>query len=92
MFALICTDKAGALQVRLDNRPAHLAYLEKHAADLAYAGPLLGDDEKPTGSLIILNVADKAAAEAFAAADPYAEAGLFASVEIKATKMVYPQG
>jgi|TARA_R110002072_G_scaffold124947_2_gene260586 hypothetical protein len=92
MFALICTDKPGASQIRMDNRPAHLAHLEKHAADLAFAGPLLGEDGKPTGSLIVLSVADKAAAERFAETDPYAQAGLFQSVVISATKQVYPQG
>ena len=28
-FAFLCTDKPGALQVRLDTRPEHLAYLNK---------------------------------------------------------------
>jgi uncharacterized protein YciI len=35
------------------------------------------------GSLVILDVADRAAAEAWAAGDPYAKAGLFAQVAIR---------
>ena len=34
------------------------------------------------GSLIVLNVPDMEAAKAWAAADPYAKAGLFADVQL----------
>lgn len=81
IFVAICRDRPGALQVRLDNRPAHLAYLGAHAATVKAAGALLGPDDKPVGSMLILDCADKAAADAFLAADPFAKAGLFASVE-----------
>ena len=40
------------------------------------------------GSLVILEVEDLAAAEAWAAGDPYANAGLFSSVEIRPWKKV----
>ena len=33
LFAFICKDKPGILQVRLDNRPAHVAFLEKLNAE-----------------------------------------------------------
>jgi uncharacterized protein YciI len=82
LFALICNDRPGALAVRLETRPAHLAYLEK--AGVAMAGPFLDDSGQPCGSLVIIDVEDRAAAEAWAAGDPYSEAGLFASVEIRA--------
>ena len=84
LFAFIGKDKPGNLQVRLDNRPAHVAYLEKLNADgiLKIAGPFLGDDGKPYGSLVVIEAADKAAAGAILAEDPYAKAGLFAATEI----------
>ncbi len=92
LFALVCTDKPGAVQVRSDNRPRHLRFLERHADQLVYAGPLIGEDgETPAGSLIILDVPDRTAAEAFASQDPYAEAGLFQSVSIKPTRRVFPK-
>ena len=49
LFAFIGKDKPGILQVRIDNRPAHVAYLEKLNAEgtLKIAGPFLGDDGKP---------------------------------------------
>lgn len=79
--AIIAKDKPGALNVRADNRPAHLDYLK--STDLvAQAGPLLDADGGMIGSLIILDVADMATAQEWADSDPYAKAGLFASVEL----------
>ncbi len=83
LFALICTDKPGHLQVRLDNRPAHLTWLESLGADTKAAGPFLGADGKPSGSLVIIAADDLAAAQTLSANDPYAIAGLFASVDIR---------
>ena len=92
LFSLHCVDKPEGLPIRKENRPAHLEYLEKHLDALVFAGPTLTDDgESPTGSLIIINVEDRAAAEAFAAGDPYAQAGVFESVSIQATRQVYPR-
>src|SRR3546814_2105523 len=84
-FALYCIDKAGHGAVRAENRPAHLDYLNRNLEQLMLAGPLLGDDGTTVlGSLLVIEAADRAAAEAFAAGDPYAKAGLFESVTIKA--------
>ena len=84
--ALICIDKAGALQTRLDNRSAHLAHIESSGV-VEMAGPFL-EGGAMVGSLIILDVADLAAAQAWADADPYAQAGLFQSVQIREWKKV----
>lgn len=86
LFALICTDKPGQLETRLSNRPAHLEFLDSLGGRLKAAGPFLGPDDKPCGSLVIIDANDLAAAEAIAAADPYAKAGLFSSVEIRPWK------
>ena len=42
-----------------------------------------------TGSLLVIEADDIAAARAFAAADPYAKAGLFASVDIRPWKWIF---
>lgn len=84
--ALICIDKAGALQTRLDNRAAHLAHIESSGV-VEMAGPFLQDGAM-MGSLIILDVADMAAAQDWAANDPYAQAGLFQSVTLREWKKV----
>jgi uncharacterized protein YciI len=86
LVALICLDKAGALQTRLDNRAAHLAYIEKTGV-VAMAGPFL-DNGAMVGSLVVLNVDGVEQAQAWAAGDPYAMAGLFASVDIREWKKV----
>jgi uncharacterized protein YciI len=81
LIALMAHDKEGALDVRKANREAHLAYIKDTGA-VAQAGPLLNDAGEMCGSLIILDVADMAAAQAWADGDPYAKAGLFASVTL----------
>ncbi len=86
LIALIARDKDGALQTRLDNRAAHLGYMEETGV-VAQAGPLL-DGDAMIGSLIILEVEDMAAAQAWADNDPYAKAGLFQSVDLIAWKKV----
>ncbi len=83
LFALICTDKPASLEVRLATRPQHLAYMETYQDRIVQAGALLDTDQRPCGSLLIIDVEDGAAAAGFAEADPYARAGLFESVVIR---------
>ena len=87
LIALMATDKPGALQTRKDNRDAHLAYI-KETGVVSQAGPLLDDAGEMAGSLVILDVEDMAAAERWAENDPYAKAGLFESVSLRAWKKV----
>ena len=86
LIALMAKDKAGALQVRKDNREAHLAYIDSTGV-VSQAGPLIVDGDM-AGSLVILDVFDMAAAQEWADNDPYAKAGLFASVELIEWKKV----
>ncbi len=86
LFALICTDKPDSLDLRMRVRPDHLKHLESLGSALKAAGPFTTDEGSPTGSLVIIEAADRAAAQAIADADPYAKAGLFASVDIKPWK------
>jgi uncharacterized protein YciI len=85
--ALICIDRPGALQTRLDNRPAHLAHIQQSGI-VEMAGPFLDPDGAMIGSLIILSVDSMAEAEHWAAEDPYARAGLFESVTLREWKKV----
>jgi uncharacterized protein YciI len=87
MFVLICTDKPGAIETRKSNRDAHLAYIAETGV-VAQAGPFLDAGGAMCGSLVILNVDSRAAAENWAAGDPYAKAGLFADVRIEEWKKV----
>ena len=93
-FAVHGKGKPGSEQVRIANRMAHLDYLEGHKAQVVVAGPLLSDEsETPrmVGSLLVLDLPDRNAADAFAAGDPYAKAGLFESVVIHPWRKVIPR-
>lgn len=90
-FAIICTDKPGRTALRSEVRPQHLDYLAKYKEKVFAVGPLQSDDgEAMIGSILILDFPDRAAAEAFAADDPYARAGLFESIVIRRWKKVLP--
>jgi hypothetical protein len=89
LFAITCHDRADAGTLRADTRPRHLEHLQRIADAIAIAGPVL-DGDAPKGSIIIADFADLESAEAFAAADPYAEAGLFADVTVRAFRKVFP--
>jgi uncharacterized protein YciI len=87
LFVLVCTDKPNARDLRAANRQAHLDYADDTGV-VFLGGPFLDADGNMTGSLIVLDVPDMASAEAWAAADPYAMAGLFETVTIRAWKKV----
>lgn len=85
--ALICKDKPGSLQIRLDNRSAHLDHI-KSSGVVEMAGPFLNEAGEMCGSLVVLEVETLAQGQDWAARDPYALAGLFESVQITEWKKV----
>jgi len=89
-FVIRCIDKQNHLAVRQENRPAHVEYLKSFGAKLFAAGPLLDDNEQMYGSVIILDLPDRSAAESFAGGDPYAQADLFEQVTIDRWNKVLP--
>jgi uncharacterized protein YciI len=92
LFSLVCTDRPGALDIRLATRPAHLAFLETYQDRLVHAGAMLDLDGRPCGSILIIDVEDRAAAEGFAVADPYAKAGLFEGTVIRGFRTAFKDG
>ncbi|MDZ3822212.1 MAG: YciI family protein [Pseudoxanthomonas sp.] len=97
-YLILGRDRPDSLAARLAARPAHLARLEslRDAGRLLLAGPLPATDaEDPgpagfTGSLIVAEFEDLAAARAFADADPYVAAGVYAEVEVMPFRRVLP--
>lgn len=77
--------------LRAATRADHLAYLESVIEQVVLAGPLLDDEGVPIGSMLLMDFPDRRAAVAFAADDPYARAGLFASVAVTAWRQVLPR-
>ncbi len=90
LFMAYCLDKPGALTIRMANRPDHVEYLAAHSDKLLFAGPLL-DGEAMIGSLLVLDVADRAEMDKFLTNDPYAKAGLFQSVSVHGVKKAFPK-
>ncbi len=84
-FAVICRDKPGHLQTRLDTREKHVAYLK--STPVALAGPFLENGEM-SGSLVVVEYYSLDAAKDWAANDPYAQAGLFETVTVTEWKRV----
>ncbi|CAM3186885.1 hypothetical protein SAMN04488021_12034 [Paracoccus aminovorans] len=80
LFALICRDAPGMLETRLAVREKHLGWLDRRPG-LQLAGPFI-EDGRPCGSLLIVEGESLDEVRAWAAHDPYAEAGVFGSVEI----------
>ncbi len=97
-YAIYCEDNAGSLPLRKQTRPAHLERLEALLAEgrLLLAGPMPAvDGEDPgeagfTGSLIVAEFESLEAARAWADADPYRHAGVYAQVTVKPFKKVFP--
>jgi uncharacterized protein YciI len=97
-YAIIGTDLPESLERRMAVRPAHLSRLEQLQAEgrLLLAGPFPAvDAEQPgpagfSGSLIVAEFASLAEAEQWAQADPYVDAGVYASVSVKPFRKVLP--
>jgi len=83
LFILTCTDKPGALDLRMATREAHLAFLRERMSIIKVGGPLLDDAGGMIGSMLVIEADSAAEAEAFAAADPYRLAGLFERVSVQ---------
>ena len=98
LYAIIGEDVPGSLQQRLAARPAHLERLRtlQDEGRLIVAGPCPAIDSPDpgpagfTGSLIVAEFASLDAAQAWADADPYVAAGVYARVTVKPFRKVFP--
>lgn len=86
-------DKPGTLDLRAATRDAHLGFLAANRHLLLACGAKLDDDGNPAGGgLYVVALESRAEAEAFIAADPFAQAGLFARVVITRWRKGYVDG
>ena len=77
-FVIHCHDRPDGGALRAPLRDAHHAYFDDHRSIIVTRGPLLDDDgAKRIGNVLILDVADKAEADAFWAGEPFNRAGLY---------------
>jgi len=83
LYIIYQEDVADSAALRAVHKAAHFAYLEAHRDILVLGGALLADEDATrTGSVLIINVPDRAAAERFSANEPLRSAGVFKSVRI----------
>jgi len=98
LYAIMAEDVADSLDRRQRARPDHLTRLEalRDEGRIVLAGPHPAvDSEDPgpagfTGSLIVAEFDSLEEAEAWADADPYVAAGVYARVRVKPFKKVLP--
>jgi uncharacterized protein YciI len=92
LFAFHLVDRADAGELRARVRPEHKAYLAQVADRIAFAGPLLTDDgQTMTGSLLVIDFADRDAALAWQRDEPFTRAGLYATSQVHAFRNLWPQ-
>lgn len=97
-YAIEGRDAAGVLDRRMAARAAHLARLQalRDEGRLLVAGPCPAvDAEDPgpagfSGSIVIARFDSLEDARAWADADPYVGAGVYASVEVRPFRKVLP--
>ena len=90
-FAVICTYRPGGDVERFPHRIDHLRYMIAAEPFTVFGGALLTDDgQRSTGMIVVLDVPDRAAAEDFVSAEPYARAGLFENVAIRQFRQMTP--
>ncbi|HHY49646.1 MAG TPA: YciI family protein [Alphaproteobacteria bacterium] len=83
LFAIIAEDQPNAVERRQAVRPTHLAHLESLGDRLVLAGPFLDTQDRPTGSLVVIDAESREEAETIAARDPFVTEGVFARYEVR---------
>ncbi|MGP3591747.1 YciI family protein [Vagococcus sp. WN89Y] len=97
LYVIFAEDNADSLEKRTSVRPAHLARLQllRDEGRLLTAGPMPAVDSNDpgaagfTGSTVIAEFESLDAAKAWAEADPYVAAGVYANVIVKPFKKVF---
>ncbi len=86
-YAVVCIDKPDSADLRTATRSAHIAFLKGLGDAVKFGGPMLDNAEAGMiGSMIVFEAGSLEAAKAAMANDPYAQAGLFASVDVRPWK------
>lgn len=85
LFIIYCIDRPDVAAIRAATMPAHREYLAAQPIDVVMSGPLTNDaGDTVTGSLFMVEAPDRSAVERFQAADPFFQAGIWATSEIHA--------
>ena len=92
IFTFILMDKPDSAELRQSMRPQHKAYLAAAAERIAFAGPFTSDDgQTMIGSLLAIDFASREAAMEWLKAEPFTQAGLYASASVQPFLNLWPQ-
>ena len=92
LFSFLLFDRPDAAALPTSVLAEHRTYLGEMAGQIAFAGPLFGTDGKSTaGSLLVMDFADRAAADAWLRDEPFTKAGVYGTSHVHVFQNRWPQ-
>lgn len=93
LFMILGTDSPEGAPRRAGLRPSHLEHIGRlvEQGRIRWAGPWLdAAGQKPLGSLILMEAADRSELDRIVAQDPYVAGGVFGDVAVHPIRQVIP--
>ena len=91
-FIIIAHDGENTLEKRIAVRPRHLDGMAKLGEHVVCAGGLLDDKGKMKGSVLILDLEDRAALDNYLKNEPYVVEHVWEKVEVETMNVVIVNG
>ena len=92
LFVVFGLDRPGdGAALRRRTRGAHLRFVTDHPGIIRNGGALLAEDGTMAGSLMIVDVPDRAALDRFLAEEPYCQSGLYQPFAVHPYREVIPE-
>ena len=91
-FIIKAYDGEGMLEKRMEVRPRHLEGMKALGKQVICAGGLLDDAGRMKGSALVMEFPDRAALDAYLAAEPYVTEGVWQRIEVEVMNVVLVNG
>lgn len=91
LFLVIGLDREGAEDRRARQRIPHLEFIGPRQNHVRFGGPILTEDDRMIGSVMILDFPSREALDAHMAADPYFNSDLYEAVIVRRTRQIVPE-
>ena len=89
-FLVKAIDGPNMLEKRMEVRPRHLEGMKVLGKQVICAGGLLDEAGKMKGSALVMDFPDRAALDAYLAAEPYVVEGVWQRIEVEVINVVIP--
>jgi len=89
-FLVKAIDGPNMLEKRMEVRPRHLEGMKALGKQVICAGGLLDEAGKMKGSALVMDFPDRAALDAYLAAEPYVVEGVWQRIEVEVINVVIP--